>query len=145
MQRKAQGKNRDCIVSDFEGVIIEESLANKQVLDQVEIISQKVEHVTDKHKTPWVDRWTLDTVSLPAEKANTIAELLSHSIDISHPTTWYADSKNDTHHYIIYPNKIFYIDRKNIGEYQKATDYGVSLGIPDYQVDFEPNTTVWDR
>lgn len=132
-------------MNNFEGVIIEESLVDRGVLGEVEIISQKIEKVTEKHKTPWVSQWTLDSVRIAEGKARSVAETISQSIDTSHKTPWYADYKNKTHHYIIYPNKIFYIDRSKLEEYQAATDYGISLGIPDYQVDFAPNSTTWDR
>jgi hypothetical protein len=37
------------------------------------------------------------------------------------------------------------IDRSKPEEYQKATNYGISLGIPKYQVDFAPNVIEWKR
>ena len=35
-------------------------------------------------------------------------------------------------------NKIFKIDRTNLMQYIQASDYGISLGIPEYQVNFIP-------
>lgn len=49
---------------DYKGVIIEESLENKDVLDHVTIVSTKVEPVTTGHQTPWVKQWTLHTVEI---------------------------------------------------------------------------------
>ena len=40
-------------MTNFNGVIIEESLENKDVLQKVKIIKTKVEEVTEEHKTPW--------------------------------------------------------------------------------------------
>lgn len=134
-------------MSNYKGVIIEESLADKAVLLRVNIISTKVEPITEKHKTPWVKQWTLHTVEIPQAQAKEVAEALSHAIDTTHGN-WYADFKTDTHHYIIYPNKparhatqgvaggVFFIDRTKKAEYDAATAYGVALGIPEYQVDF---------
>jgi hypothetical protein len=130
---------------DFEGVIIEESLEDISILDNVEIKSTKVEEVTPEHKTPWFKHWTLHTVTIPESRADQIAESLSRSLDYSHGTSWYADFKNDTTHYIIFQNKIFRIDRSKKEEYEAATAYGISLGIPPYQVDFAPNVMVWER
>jgi len=48
-------------------------------------------------------------------------------------------------HYIIFRNKIFFIHRDNKKEYDEATKFGISLGIPDYQVDFSPFVKVWKR
>jgi hypothetical protein len=127
------------------GVIIEESLENKEVLKKVNSISTKVENVTEKHKTPWLSRWTLHTVEIPESAAKEIAEEISASLDRNHGGSWYADFKNSTHHYIIFPHKIFYIDRKSKEQYDEAKRYGISLGIPEYQVDFHPGIEEWKR
>ena len=132
-------------MADFEGIIIEESLADKSVLGQVEIIAQKVESVTDAHKTPWLTKWTMDTVAISADKANDIAKLLSRSIDKAHAASWYVDFKNDTYHYVVYSGKVFLIDRSRRDQYQEAAEYGVSIGIPEYQVDLSSYVTEWRR
>ena len=129
----------------FKGVIIEESLADKSVLNNVKVLSTIVEKVTKKHKTPWLNKWTLHTVKIPEDKADDIASNISKSFDYSHKSAWYADFKNDSYHYIIYKDKIFKIDRSKPKEYRAATDYGISLGIPDYQVDFSPIIEEWKR
>lgn len=41
-------------MKNYQGVIIEESLENKEFLKKVKIISTKVVKVTKKHKTPWL-------------------------------------------------------------------------------------------
>ena len=129
----------------YKGVIIEESLADKSILSKVKIESTKIEPITPEHKTPWLKQWTLHTVSVPEETADEIAKELSESFDYSHSSAWYADFKNDKTHYIFFKDKIFKVDRSKLEEYQKATDYGISLGIPEYQVDFAPNVIEWKR
>lgn len=123
---------------NYRGVIIEESLENKTVIKRIKIIETKVEKVTLKHKTPWLSQWTLHTVEIPENKADEVAESVSKSLDYSHGSAWYTDFKNDEYHHIIYKNKIFKIDRSKPEEYKAATDYGISLGIPEYLVDFSP-------
>lgn len=127
----------------YRGVIIEESLADKSVLKDVKIVSTKVEPVTEKHKRPWVKQWTLHTVEIPEDKVDAIAEKVSRALDPDH--AWYADFKNEAVHYIIFRNRIFRVPRQSKEEYQAATDYGVSLGIPQYQVDFAPDVKEWER
>ena len=83
-------------------------------------------------------------MEIPEAQAKEVAEALSHAIDTTHGS-WYADFKTETHHYIIYPDKVFFIDRTKKTEYDAATAYGISLGIPDYQVDFSPHVKGWDR
>jgi hypothetical protein len=129
-------------MNNYNGVIIEESLANKDVLKKVKILSTKVEEVTNEHKTPWLSQWTLHTVEVPEKEAQIIAEEISKSLDYSHNSSWYADYKNNTHHYIIFRDKIFYVDRKSKEQYDEAKRYGISLGIPEYQVDFAPDDKV---
>ena len=122
---------------NLKGVIIEESLADKSVLKDVKVISTKVERVREKHQTPWIKQWTLHTVEVPGDKAQTIAEIISRALDSEH--AWYADFKNDSTHFITFRNKVFKIDRRSEEQYSEATKYGVSLGIPDYQVNFSPD------
>ena len=129
--------------ADYIGVIIEESLENKDVLKDINIIKTKIEKVVEKHKTPWIKQWTLHTVSIPESKADFIAKKISNSLDSNHP--WYADFKNNTTHIIIFREKVFVIDRTSKEQYDKAKEYGISLGIPEYQVDFAPDDKVWER
>jgi hypothetical protein len=129
----------------YEGVIIEESLQGASVLRQLKILKTKVEPITPEHKTPWLKQWTLHTVLINENDADKVAEEISHAFDYSHGSAWYADFKNDKTHYIIFKDKVFKIDRSRIEEYQAATKYGISLGIPEYQVDFAPNTIEWKR
>ncbi len=129
---------------DFKGVIIEESLEDKSILNDIKIVSTNVKPVTDEYKTPWVRQWTLHDVEIPAEKASDIAGKISTALDREH--NWYADYKTDTEHYVIYRDKVFHItDRSDKKQYGEATAYGVSIGIPAYQVDFSPHVTQWER
>lgn len=127
----------------FVGVIIEESLEDKSVLTEIKITKTEIEQVTPDHKTPWIKQWTLDTVEIPESKARDIAEILSKTLDSKH--NWYADFKNDANHYIIFRDKVFYIDRTSKKQYDEATAYGLKLGIPDYQLDFSPHIKEWKR
>lgn len=128
---------------NYQGVIIEESLENKDILKDVKILETKVEEVVEEHKTPWIKQWTLHTVEIPENQVASVAEKISKALDSEH--NWYADFKNDTHHYIIFRDKVFYIDRKSAEQYNEAKKYGISLGIPEYQVDFAPDDKIWER
>ena len=117
---------------NYQGTIIEESLENKDILKDFKILNTRIEKVTPEHETPWLSQWTLHNVEIPEEDAQTVAELISKYLDKEH--NWYADFKNDTHHYIIFRNKSFYIDRKSNEQYDEAERYGLSLGIPERQL-----------
>ncbi len=122
---------------NYKGVIIEESLDDKSVLEEVSILDTKIEQVTNSHKTPWVTQWTLHTVEIPEDKADEIAKRISESIDTSHENSWYADFNNDNVHYVIFSNKVFKILLGDTAAYENARAYGVKLGIPVYQLAFE--------
>ena len=129
---------------DFQGIIIAESLTDCSVLDDVQILSTKVEPVQEKHRTPWVKQWTMHTVTIAPEQAAALAEQISHALDAKHD--WYADYKNETEHYVIYRDKVFHMsDRSDAAQYDAATRYGIALGIPHYQVDFSPHVQQWER
>lgn len=128
----------------FQGIIIEESLTDTSALKDVKVLATKVEPVNEKHKTPWVKNWTMHTVEIQEDKANEFAELISKALYKEH--NWYADFKNATEHYVVYADKVFHItDRTNKKQYDMATEYGISIGIPDYQVDFSPHLKKWKR
>ncbi len=120
---------------NYTGVIIEESLDNLDVLKELTILSTEVEPVTERKRTPWVKQWTLHTVEIPEGKADQVANKISQDLDKVH--SWYADYKNDEYHYIIYRGRIFKVDLSNPVLYRDAREYGISVGIPEYQVDFD--------
>jgi len=122
---------------NYKGVMIEESLKDTSVLKNVDIISTKVEKVVKSHKTPWLTQWTLHTVEIPEEKAQEIAIAISKALESEH--NWYADFKNKQFHYIVFKGKVFKVDRSKSDEYEEVKKYGISLGIPDYQLDFSPD------
>ena len=127
---------------NYKGVIIEESLDKTDILKKVNIVTTKVGQVTEKHETPWLKQWTLHTVEILEQDADSVAEELSNALENEHD--WYADFKNDEYHYIIYRGKIFKVDLKNPSLYKDAKQYGISLGIPEYQVDFTPDDKIWE-
>lgn len=124
---------------NFKGIIIEESLKDKSVLRKVKILDTEVETVTEEHKTPWLKQWTLDTVEIPEDQAEEVAEELRKSLETEH-ISWFADFQNDLIHYVIFPEKIFKLDKNNLKEYREAKNYGISIGIPSYQLAFSPET-----
>ncbi len=130
---------------NYIGIIIEESLENKDILKDVQISRTKVEEVTEKHKTPWIKQWTLHTVEILENQAESVAKKLTKALDSEH--SWYADFKNDSFHYIIFRGKYFKIkvDRSKKEQYDDAVKFGLSLGIPDYQLDFSPHIKEWER
>src|SRR3989344_7967199 len=110
---------------DYKGVIIEESLENKDILKDVKISDTKVEEVTEEHKTPWIKQWTLHTVEIEENQADNVAEKISKALDSEH--SWYADFKNDSFHYIIFRDKFFKVDRSKKEQYDDVVKFGITL------------------
>jgi len=121
---------------DYEGIVIEESLASLDVLKRMRIISTSTEPVTERHQTPWISHWTYHTVSIREADAPSVAEAISRALDSKHPNSWYADFKNETSHYVIFRDRVFLIDRRNPDQYREAQEYGISRGLPEHQADF---------
>ena len=122
---------------NFKGVIITESLENQDILQKIKILETRVVKVTEKHKTPWIKQWTLHTVEILESQSDEVSEELSRALDSKH--NWYIDYKNDDFHYIIFRDKIFKVNRSELKQYKEVVEYGLLLGIPDYQLDFTPN------
>ncbi len=123
---------------DYRGVIIEESLGDKAVLGRVRIVKTDVYPVNERHKTPWLEQWTLHTVEVPEAEAAEIASEIAASLDRGHSGSWYADFRNDQRHLVVFSDRVFEVTRERADEgYEEVRAYGRSVGIPDYQLDFE--------
>src|SRR3990167_2791117 len=96
-------------MSNYRGDIIEESLENKEILKELDIVSTRVEKVTDEHQTPWLSRWTLDTIEVKDNEADNLAEKLSEALESKHG--WYIDYRNDKYHFVIFKDRVFKLDR----------------------------------
>ena len=117
---------------NYKGDIIEESLSNKSVLKELNTISTRVEKVTDEHQTPWLSQWTLHTIEVAENEADVLAEKLSKVLDPEHG--WYIDYRNDEHHYVIFKDKVFKLNRNKKSDYDEMIKYGLSIGTTDYQL-----------
>jgi len=121
---------------NYKGIIIEESLENKDVLQDVVILKTEISPVEEKDKTPWVENWTLCTVEISENKVEEIAEKISKAIDDKHAGSWFADFENGTWHYIIFRDKVFKVEMAHTEQYEAVREYGKALGIPEYQLGF---------
>jgi len=119
-------------MNTYKGDVIEESLLDKEVLKKLNIISTRIEEVTEKHQTPWLSQWTLDTLEVNENEADNLAEKLSKALDPKHG--WYIDYRNDRYHYMIFKDKVFKIDRSKKSDYDEMIKHGLYIGTPDYQL-----------
>ena len=122
----------------FRGTIIQESLGDLNVLKDCTIISTEISKVTERHQTPWIPQWTKHKVEIYGIKnAREVAEKISKVIGERHDHAWYADFNDGNTVFIIYPHKIFEFNGQDEEQINKAREYGIKVGIPEYQVDFK--------
>jgi len=119
-------------MKNYHGDIIEESLRNMEALKEVKISSTRVEKVTSEHQTPWLSQWTLDTIEVTENEAESLAEKLSKALDPDHG--WYIDYRNNQYHFVIFRDRVFKIDRRKKTDYDEMIKYGLSVGTPDCQL-----------
>ncbi len=119
---------------DYKGVIIEESLIDDSIVEELEIVQTEVEKVTEKHGTSWLDKWTIQTVLIPESKIDEYTKRLSKLIDTSHCSDWYCDFRNDSYHYVVFSDKVFKLNRSNKKDYDDMRKYATSLGLPEAQL-----------
>ncbi len=129
-------------VMPYAGVVIEESLGDTSILQELKITSTRIEPVTERHRTPWLKQWTLHEVEIPDDQVDEVAERLSRALE---PPNWHADFKNERYHYVVFPGEVFKIERRNPGEYEQVVAHGLSLGVPAHQLDFSPAIEQWER
>lgn len=119
---------------DYIGIIIEESLTDSKIIDELKVISKVEEKVTKEHNTPWLQKWTMYTVSIPQDKITEYTERLSKLIDTSKCNDWFTDFKNYEYHYIVFNNKVFKLNVNKIEDYVELEKYATSLGLPKNQM-----------
>lgn len=102
----------------FKGTIIQNSLADKSILDKVKIV-----------KT-WQDKdWTLHDVLV---EENQLEELQKSLAD----GPWYMNFWKGNDMKVVYKDKIFDIKISDKSTWMDAISHGKSIGIPEEQLDF---------
>jgi hypothetical protein len=125
---------------NFRGIIIEESLEDKKILKNLNILKTTIEKTSPEDNTPWLKKWTMHTIEVTEEKAMETAERIAISLDKNH--NWCVDYKNEEYHFIIFKKKIFVVDRSRKEEYEDVKRYGLKLGIPEEQLNFSSEVKI---
>lgn len=115
--------------NEYKGTIVEESLTDNRIINDLKIIAVKIS--SDENPE---DRWHLYTVLVTNEDI----EKLSKSIK----PKWYMHFWNnrDKNIIAIFKDKKFEFDYDDKSSWIPAVEYGISLGIPEEQLDFIINT-----
>lgn len=107
----------------YKGIIVENSLADKNILGEVKII-----------KTWQSSNWTLHDVLIEENQITKLSDSLSDGPWYIHVWKPGTDSVK-----VIYKNKIFDINHSDKSTWTEAVAYGKSIGILEEQLDFVIN------
>lgn len=102
----------------YKGLIVKNSLNNPEVLNNFRILKTKMD-----------DDWELIWVETDKAGIKVIRDSLNSQ-------KWYADFANDNKGVIVFQNKIFEVNVNDKSSWADAIKYGISLGIPKEQLDF---------
>jgi len=111
------------MTKDYKGIIVEESLLDNRILNDLEIIKVEI----SKEENP-EDRWHLYTVKVSEEDIN--------KLDKNIKPKWYMHFWKEKSVIVIFKDKRFNFSYDNKFEWAPIIDYGLSIGIPKEQLDF---------
>ncbi len=111
----------------WKGVIIEQSLSEKTILEKVKIVKirKTIDKITKKN-------WTLYDVKVEDYKLKEVVELGKKTIKQS----WWMAFKTEEDAVIIFKDKAFRFKRSEIEKQKEIRDYSISVGVPEKQSQF---------
>jgi hypothetical protein len=109
-------------IVEYEGVIVEESLENTDVLRGMKIINSRV---TDEAEG---ETWHIHKVKAFLDDFEALAKNMRRG--------WYMHFWKDAKGVVIFKGKTFWIDYDNKATWKPAIEFGLSKGIPEAQLDF---------
>ena len=102
----------------YTGVIVQNSLKNPSILDGFQILKK------------WTDEdWELYKVDATKEQIQSLSGELSDG-------HWYTHFWQDNELIVVFKDKIFEFDVNDKDGRLAAVEYGMSIGIPEEQLDF---------
>jgi len=107
----------------YKGIIVEESLEDNRILNNLEIINIKISKEDNLE-----DRWHLYTVEVSEEDIEKLSKTIKQK--------WYMHFWKDKEVIVIFKNKKFKLNYEDKSTWGPAVNYGLSLGIPKEQLDF---------
>lgn len=116
----------------FRGLILKEGLLSERVFDLLHIKRAEVWANVPTAVRGQPTTWNAVHVAVEQERIDDVLEVLEEDLR-SEPIGWYADLSDGHDSYIVFPGRRF-----NIAKEGKtgAVEHGLSLGIPQAQLDF---------
>jgi len=109
---------------DYIGTIVEESLEDNRILNDIEIIQVRISKEENS-----AERWHLYKVRVSKEDIERLSKYIKAS-------KWYMHFWDGRDIIAIYKDKIFEFNYDDKTTWKEAVDHGRSQGIPDEQLDF---------
>jgi len=107
----------------YEGIVVEESLEDNTIVNSLNVLKVKISDDANPS-----DRWHLYTVQVSKEDIDNLSKSVKRG--------WYMHFWKDRKVIAIYKDKQFAFDYDDKSTWQEAIDYGLSIGIPEEQLDF---------
>jgi hypothetical protein len=108
----------------YRGVVVEESLEDNRIMNGLEVVGI---HISGQENPS--ERWHLYTIRVNEEEI----ERLSSSIK----NAWYMHFWIGRKVIVIFNNRRFDFDYDTKATWRPAVEYGLSVGIPESQLDFK--------
>lgn len=103
----------------YKGIIVEQSLTDKAILNSFDVIKRNVIDAQN---------WVETTVFVTEEQIEKLSSLLRDG--------WYMHFWCGRSVKVIFKNKVFKINYDDKSTWESAVEYGMSIGIPAEQLDF---------
>ena len=114
------------------GVLLKESLADDSPLDRVQVMSTNLLRI-DNIVPPQPRWWTEVFFEADADGADLILQRFSEQLRPS----WYIHCWTDSHTFVAFAGKVFKYARGDQAARDKVIEYGLSVGVPRHQLDWE--------
>lgn len=112
------------MLKDYKGTIVEESLEDNRIINGLEITKFKISEDDDP-----TERWHLYTVKVSKEEIEKLSKYLKVG-------KWYMHFWREREVLAVFKDKVFEFNYDDKSTWQEAVSYGLSLGIPQEQLDF---------
>jgi hypothetical protein len=117
----------------FTGMLLQESLEDRTVLDRLEVTKVETWEPGELGK-PAGPIWTATFFEGDESDADETAELISRAMNDPY---WYANVHLPTDEIVIFARKVFRYVRFDPGARKAPEDYARSLGVPEHKIDWE--------
>lgn len=110
-------------MKNYKGTIIEESLSDNRALNDFEIIRV---HISGQENP--AERWHLYTVNVNEDDILKLSNYIKEE--------WYMHFWKDRTVVAVFKGKSFIFNYDDKSTWKSVIEYGLSVGIPKYQLDF---------